>query len=103
MTQWIQACAAEAIEQEGALRFDHGGRTYALYRSPADEYFCTDGLCTHEAIHLADGLVMEYTIECPKHSGEFDYRTGEATRAPACKNLRTYPTRVEGGHVYIEL
>ncbi len=103
MPQWIPACAAEAIENEGALRFDHGGRTYALYRSPADEYFCTDGLCTHEAIHLADGLVMDYTIECPKHSGEFDYRTGEATRAPACKNLKTYPTRVEGGHVYIEV
>lgn len=103
MTQWIQACAAEAIENEGALRFDHGGRTYALYRSPADEYFCTDGLCTHEAIHLADGLVMDYTIECPKHSGEFDYRTGEATRAPACKNLKTYRTRVESGHVYIEV
>ncbi len=91
MTQWIQACAAEAIENEGALRFDHGGRTYALYRSPADEYFCTDG------------LVMDYTIECPKHSGEFDYRTGEATRAPACKNLKTYRTRVESGHVYIEV
>ena len=103
MTEWIQACAQEAIENEGAIRFDHAGRTYALYRSPADEYFCTDGLCTHEAIHLADGLVMDYRIECPKHSGEFDYRTGQAMRAPACKNLRTYPTKVEGGHVYIEV
>ena len=103
MTQWIQACAAEAIDNEGALRFDHGGRTYALYRSPADEYFCTDGLCTHEAIHLADGLVMDYTIECPKHSGEFDYRTGEAMRVPACKHIRSHATRVEAGRVFIAI
>ena len=103
MTQWIQACAADAIENEGVTRFDHGGRTYAIYRSPADEYFCTDGLCSHESIHLADGLVMEYRIECPKHGGEFDYRNGEAMRAPACKNLRTHATRVEAGHVFIEV
>lgn len=39
---------------------------------------CTDGLCTLEKVHLSDGLVMEYKIECPKHNGVFDYRTGDA-------------------------
>lgn len=101
MTQWINACATDAIENEGVTRFDHAGRTFAIYRSPGDEYYCTDGLCSHEAVHLADGLVMDHVIECPKHSGEFDYRSGEALRAPACKNLKTYPTKVEDGHVFI--
>lgn len=103
MTNWIQACAAEAIENEGVIRFDHGSRTFAIYRSPQDEYFCTDGLCTHEAVHLADGLVMDYSIECPKHSGEFDYRSGEALRSPACKSLKAYATRVEAGQVFIDI
>lgn len=102
MTAWISACAADAIENEGVIRFDHGSRTFAIYRSSADEYFCTDGLCTHEAVHLADGLVMDDVIECPKHSGEFDYRSGEAVRSPACKNLKTYPVKVDAGLVYIE-
>lgn len=101
MTQWINACATEAIENEGVIRFDHAGRTFAIFRSPDDEYYCTDGLCSHEAVHLADGLVMDHVIECPKHSGEFDYRSGEALRAPACKNLKTYPTKVEDGCVFI--
>ncbi|MEY4754295.1 MAG: hypothetical protein RJA44_1970 [Pseudomonadota bacterium] len=103
MPQWIQACAAEAIENEGVARFDHAGRTYAIYRSPDDQYYCTDGLCSHEAVHLADGLVMGHRIECPKHNGEFDYRNGEAMRAPACRNLRSYPARVEAGQVLIEI
>ena len=38
-----------------------------------DEYYATDGLCTHEQVHLADGLVMDNIIECPKHNGRFDY------------------------------
>jgi 3-phenylpropionate/trans-cinnamate dioxygenase ferredoxin subunit len=101
MTQWIEACAAEEIAPEDVLRFDHGGRTFAIYRSPDNKYYATDGLCTHEKIHLADGLVMDNIIECPKHNGRFDYRTGEAKGAPVCINLKTYPVKLEGGKVLI--
>lgn len=100
---WIEACSADDIDAEGVIRFDHGGRTYAIYRSPDDEYFCTDGLCTHEEVHLADGLVMDYTIECPKHASMFDYRTGEVETPPACKNLQTFPAKVESGQVVIKI
>ena len=101
--QWIPACALDDIDPEDLVRFDHNGRTYAIYRDEGGAVFCTDGLCTHEAIHLADGLVMDYEIECPKHSGVFDIRTGEAKRLPACVNLRTYPARVEAGRVLIAI
>jgi 3-phenylpropionate/trans-cinnamate dioxygenase ferredoxin component len=100
---WIDACSAGDIEAENGLRFDHGGQTYAIFRNDRNEYFCTDGLCTHEAVHLADGLVMENTVECPKHASIFDFTTGEVDTPPACDNLRTYPARVENGRVMIEL
>ena len=100
---WIAACAAADIEPEDVVRFDHGGRTFAIYRSPDDAYYATDGLCTHEQAHLADGLVMDHLIECPKHNGRFDYTTGAAKRAPACVDLRTYPVKVEGGTILIDV
>ncbi len=103
MESWVEACALDAIEQEGVIRFDHGGRTYAIFRSPGDEVFCTDGLCTHENVHLSGGLVIDYEIECPKHAGAFDYRTGEAIRLPPCVRLKTYRARVENGRVSIDL
>ena len=46
---------------------------------------------------------MDHVIECPKHNGQFDYRTGAAKRAPVCINLKTYPVKVEDGQVYIEI
>ena len=101
MSNWIEACAADDIDAEDVIRFDHEGRTYAIYRSPEDTYHATDGLCTHEKIHLADGLVMDNVIECPKHNGRFDYKSGQALGAPVCVNLRTYPVKVEGGKVLI--
>jgi MocE subfamily Rieske [2Fe-2S] domain protein len=91
MTEWVRACAADDVDEEDVIRFDHAGRTFAIYRSPDDEYFATDGLCTHEKVHLADGLVMDDIIECPKHNGRFNYKTGEAKGAPVCVNLATYP------------
>jgi 3-phenylpropionate/trans-cinnamate dioxygenase ferredoxin subunit len=103
MADWIAACDEGEVDEEDVIRFDHGGRTIAVYRSPDDEYFATDGFCTHEQAHLADGLVMDDIIECPKHNGRFNYKTGQAKGAPACINLKTYPTRVEGGKVMIRI
>jgi 3-phenylpropionate/trans-cinnamate dioxygenase ferredoxin component len=101
MTTWIDACAVGDIDEEDVIRFDHEDRTFAIYHSPDGAFFCTDGLCTHEEVHLADGLVMDYVIECPKHNGQFDYRSGEAKRAPVCVNLGTYETKVENDRILI--
>jgi 3-phenylpropionate/trans-cinnamate dioxygenase ferredoxin subunit len=103
MTSWLEVCSVDAIDEEDVIRFDQSGRTFAIYRSPDDRYFATDGLCTHEQVHLSDGLVMSNIIECPKHNGRFDYRTGAAKGAPVCVDLKTYPVKVEAGKVFINL
>jgi 3-phenylpropionate/trans-cinnamate dioxygenase ferredoxin component len=100
---WIKACDAREIEKEDVIRFDYNERTFAIYRTKADEFYATDGLCTHAHVHLADGFVMGNIIECPKHNGQFDFRTGRATRIPACIDLQTYPVKIEGGDVFIKL
>lgn len=103
MENWVHACQRNDIDLEDLIRFDYNGRTFAIYRSPDDGFYCTDGLCTHEAVHLADGLVLDYEIECPMHNATFDYRTGAAKRAPACVDLKTYPTETRGDAVYVNV
>ena len=103
MAEWIEACAADDIDEEDVIRFDHAGRTFAIYRTEDDRYFATDGLCTHEQIHLSGGLLMGTIIECPKHNGRFDIVNGQAKGAPVCVNLRTYPVKVEGGKVLLQI
>lgn len=101
MADWIDAGAAGDIDAEDVIRFDHGQRTFIILRDHADRYWCTDGLCTHEEIHLSGGMVVETTIECPKHASIFDVTTGEVDTPPACENLHTYPTRVENGRILV--
>jgi 3-phenylpropionate/trans-cinnamate dioxygenase ferredoxin subunit len=103
MSNWIDACDVKDIEQEDVMRFDHAGRTFAIYRSPDGAFYATAGVCTHEKVHLADGLVMDHIIECPKHNGRFDYRTGKALGAPVCINLQTYPVKTEADRVWIDV
>lgn len=100
---WIETCTVDDIEIEDVIRFDHGDRTFAIYRTAKNEYFATDGYCTHEKFHLANGLVMGNTIECPKHNGRFDLTTGEAKRAPVCVDLKTYPVKIVADNVYIKI
>ena len=100
---WVDVCGVEEIDQEDVIRFDHDAQTFAIYRSPDGTFHATDGLCTHERAYLSDGLVMGDVIECPKHNGRFNYKTGAATRAPARVNLRTYPVMVQAGRVFLKL
>ncbi len=102
MSEWISACGFDEIDDEDVKRFDHAGRTYAIYRVE-DKVYASEGLCTHEHVHLCDGLVMEHVIECPKHNGRFDIRNGQALGAPVCVNLKTFPAKVEDGKVLIQL
>jgi 3-phenylpropionate/trans-cinnamate dioxygenase ferredoxin subunit len=103
MEEWLLACDAEDVEDEDVIRVELAGRAIAIYRSPESTFHATDGLCTHERAELADGLVMGDLIECPKHNGRFNYKTGEAKRAPARVNLCTYPVKLDAGKVFVKL
>ncbi|TIN74647.1 Rieske 2Fe-2S domain-containing protein [Mesorhizobium sp.] len=100
---WVEVCAVDALAPEEAMRFDHEGRSFAVIRSPDGNYFAIDGHCSHEKVHLADGIVDGNIIECPKHFGAFDYRTGEARALPACIDIRRYELKVASNVVLIKI
>jgi|SRR5260221_8006524 3-phenylpropionate/trans-cinnamate dioxygenase ferredoxin subunit len=102
MTGWVKVGPLSDLGDDDVRRFDLGERTFAIYRAGGNVY-ATDGLCTHEQIHLSDGLVMDHVIECPMHNGRFDIRNGRALGAPACVDLKTYPAKVEGDAIFIQV
>jgi 3-phenylpropionate/trans-cinnamate dioxygenase ferredoxin subunit len=100
--EWVPVCKEAELCVEDVRRFDRSGSAYAIYRID-DGFFASDGWCTHERAHLADGLVLDDTIECPLHNGRFHIPTGKALNPPVCINLKTYPVQLRDGLVQIGL
>lgn len=100
---WIEVATVESIERESAVRFDHDGRTFAIYRTADGNFYASDGMCTHGKTHLADGLVIGNQIECPKHNGRFDVRDGSPQRPPVRVGLRVYPVKIEQGRLLLNI
>ena len=99
---WHLVCNEEEIDMDDLIRFDFENETYCIYKI-SDGFYATDGICTHEAVHLEDGLVMDGEIECPMHQGIFDIKTGKAKSPPACKDLNVYPIKSEEGKIFIQI
>lgn len=103
MSNWVRACGVDDVDAEDVIPVVLDGHRLAVYRSPDDRFYATDGVCTHEDALLSDGFVIGHVIECPKHNGRFDYTTGHGKGAPICENLRTYPVDVVDGAVHIRI
>ena len=99
---WVRACSTSDIETDDVIRFDQGERSFAIYNVDG-AFYATEGYCTHEKQHLADGLVDDGIIECPLHMGQFDIKTGEAVAGPVCIHLATYKTKIANGDVFIQI
>jgi Na+-transporting NADH:ubiquinone oxidoreductase subunit F len=100
---WIEACAASDLGLADVVRFDHGKKTYALYRTEDGELYATDGLCTHGNVHLSLGLVKGKLIECSKHNGRFHLTDGSPARVPICRGLVTYPIAERNGRIFVNV
>jgi MocE subfamily Rieske [2Fe-2S] domain protein len=97
---WVKATEVTELDEDDAVTVEIAGCVLAVYRT-GKGFFASDGTCTHEFALLADGFVHGAVVECPKHQGRFDLRTGEAKAPPATAGLRTYPVRIVDGDVEV--
>ena len=100
---WVEICASGFLRKEDVIRFDHEGKTYAVYRAADGNLYASDGVCTHSNAHLADGFVTGTLIECAKHNGRFDITDGSPRRPPVCVALTTYKAREHDGKIFLDL
>ncbi len=76
------------------------GRRIALART-AEGYSAFDDHCTHRGGSLADGVLIEGTVQCLWHGSQFDVGNGSVKCGPAKKEIRTYPVQEKRGKVWL--
>lgn len=65
-------------------------------------FYAVEDVCTHDDGPLGEGSLKGSRLECPRHGGQFDVRTGAAVRMPAVVPVRVFPVKVVGGDVVVE-
>ena len=61
-----------------------------------------DNRCPHRGASLADGNILESTIQCKFHLWEFDVEVACAVENPDIK-VRTFFLEVENGDIFIDI
>lgn len=99
---WVKAADRAALRDGEVIGVIVEGRELALYEMDG-EIFATDDICTHAYAKLSDGWMEKGEIECPLHAGRFDIKTGKATAPPCIDDVKTYPVRVEGDEILVNV
>lgn len=99
----VRACKTDQLKPGEALRLNLTP-PIAVFRLN-DGFYATEDTCSHAQASLAAGDidVEECTVECPYHASQFDIRTGMVLSLPASKPIKTFPTRVVGDEVFVEM
>lgn len=99
---WVAAAKIGDIEESDAIRFHHSEKIIAVFNLDG-KFYATSDICTHAHAHLSEGYIDGDTVECPLHQGLFQITTGKCLSPPVTVPLQTYPTRVDGDTIFVEL
>lgn len=100
MSDFVAVAKVDEIE-EGVVKVVRVGAAPIGLTKVDGELFAFADVCTHDGGPVAEGELDEHIIECPRHGGKFDIRTGRAKQLPAVTPIPVYAVKVEGDTVLI--
>ncbi len=74
----------------------------AVFRNDVDEVFALRDQCPHKGGPLSQGIVFGRHVACPLHNWNIGLQDGKAV-APDEGCAATFPVRIEGGDVYLQI
>jgi 3-phenylpropionate/trans-cinnamate dioxygenase ferredoxin component len=101
----VRVLGTDDVRVGESRRVQVSGREIAVSNLGEAGFRAIDAVCSHAHYYLDEGEVdvEDETIECWKHGSTFDLNTGRPTTLPATIPVETYPVKVEGDDVLIEV
>jgi nitrite reductase/ring-hydroxylating ferredoxin subunit len=102
MADYLRACALDDLADDTAISVELDGVPVCVAKTEG-EVFAISDICSHADVPLSEGEVCEGTVECWLHGSRFDLRTGRPTGLPANRPVPTYPVKIDGDDVYVDV
>lgn len=91
----------EDVPEGSGIAVDVGTKRIAVFRVQG-EFFALDETCPHRGGPLHTGTIDGTVVLCPWHQWQFDLKTG-CSPLNSLSRVSTYPVRVEGSELWIEV
>jgi 3-phenylpropionate/trans-cinnamate dioxygenase ferredoxin subunit len=65
--------------------------------------YAVEDVCTHDGGPLDQSRLEGSVVECPRHGARFDVTSGTVLALPAVIPLPTYPVRIDGEDVFVDV
>ena len=102
MAEWVKVAQTSDVSPGQVKVVQAKGQRLAL-ANIGGVYFVVQDLCTHDNGPLGEGEVIDDTIECPRHGARFNVKTGQVVTLPAIVPVKTFPVRMAGDDILVEV
>jgi 3-phenylpropionate/trans-cinnamate dioxygenase ferredoxin subunit len=96
----VRVCPAGELVDGEIKSFNIDGETFLLARR-GEKIYALEDTCSHDGAELSDGDLVDGQIQCARHGGRFDLKTGEATQMPAIAGIKSYNVEIRDGDIYV--
>ena len=97
---WMAFGTVEEIQADSPVQRSVGGRSMVAFWHD-DAPYVLDARCPHMGFPLSAGTVDDGILTCHWHHARFELSCGD-TFDPFADDVRTYPTDVRNGEVYVD-
>lgn len=99
MEKWARAARASEIPSGSGRTVELEGRKIAIFNL-GGRFYALDDTCPHRGGPLGEGSLEGNLVTCPWHGWQYDVTTGAHARNPDIR-IRSYPSKVENGEVFV--
>ena len=103
MGLFVRVGAAQELEAlEVGRLVEVGGQRIAIF-NVGGKYWAIEDTCPHRGGPLSEGMLAEDEVICPWHGSRFNVKTGAVLTPPAQRNVKSFPMRIVGTDVEVQI
>jgi len=96
------AAVLSDVPAGGCKLVEVNGTRVVLARVGESVYACAD-TCSHQGGPLSQGKLAGTRLTCPWHGWLYDVRTGQCLMPQRGAAVATYPVRIDGDDIWVEV